>query len=294
MEAKVKALVAEFKLEEALDELISQAQTQTQRKQNTLLVMKGKLAMLEEQRFAGILDADEVARQKAALAHQILDIADGSPLDFEMPQPVGEAKVMVQKTMVVPAAKKSAAYSYFLWGAVLLLAVLSVIFIAKSSDGEKTPAEQSSPTVPTEGGTGGEAIAENTTEISPNTASDRPLKVLDFPNYRRKFNFLDFQYEFQDVVAEAYSDTEIKLTIRYHLSCKSNLGVCYRAVPRIYAGGNPIGPTHQKELAGWFEHNATAKDELIFVLPADANSFQFELSRDGSTWRRPFKILIGQ
>jgi cytochrome c-type biogenesis protein CcmH/NrfG len=83
--AQVRELVADFKLEKALELLISQAQTQSQRKQNALLVLKGKLALLEEQNLAGILDHSEVARQKAAIAHQILDIADGSSLDEELP-----------------------------------------------------------------------------------------------------------------------------------------------------------------------------------------------------------------
>ncbi|MCU0347867.1 MAG: hypothetical protein MUC59_13085 [Saprospiraceae bacterium] len=290
MEEKVKELVSDFKLDEALDVLIAQAQTQNQRKQNTLLVLKGKLALLEEQRLAGMLDADDIARQKAAIAHQILDIADGSPLDHELPQPVPE-QVLVQKTVSVPASNGGMG-KYLLIGGLLVVAVLAGVFFARNRGNEpgmQEPAQTERTTVPA---SPTEPISEETTTgpAQPSSPAGDELAV-DFPNYRKKFNFLDFQYNFQEVTATQYSDTELRLIIKYILTCRNNAGSCYRAIPRILVDGNPIGPTHQKDLLGYYSSNTTIEDELTFVLPANGKEYLFELSRDGSTWKRAFKIL---
>ncbi|MBK8562987.1 MAG: hypothetical protein IPN76_06455 [Saprospiraceae bacterium] len=288
-EDKVKDLVTDFKLDEALDLLIAQAQNQNQRKQNTLLVLKGKLAMLEEQGLAGMLAADELARQKAAIAHQILDIADGSPLDHELPQPKPE-QVTVQKTVSVPTEAGCMGKNLII-GSLLLAAVLLGVFIAKNTGEDST--QQTEQTKPVEGEKQpGEAEipqpADN--EAQPSTPTEGQLLVHDFPNFRKKFNFLDFQYEFTEVTAEHYSDTEIQLEITYDLLCRNNSGICYRAIPRIYVNDSPIGPTDQLNTASWIEKGAKITDKLIFVLPA-AQSYLLELSRDGSNWKRGFRVL---
>lgn len=290
VEARVKELVTDFKLEEALDVLIAQAQTQNQRKQNALLVLKGKLALLEEQNLSGMLDPSDLARQKAAIAHQILDIADGSPLDHEIPTPgtTRPEKVLVQKT--VTASGGTSWMKYLLLAALLLASVLVGIFIAKSGSEKAKPdstAQRSEPNPSQSPVTDNKPVRDS----SPSVPNSGELKILDFPNYRKKFNFLDFQFDFRDVKAEPISDSEIKLTLKYYLTCKSNLGICYRATVRLYADGNPIAPAEQSNLAGWLEHNATITDDIDFVLPADTKTFEIELSRDKSTWKRPFKIL---
>ncbi|MCC6727243.1 MAG: hypothetical protein IT258_22250 [Saprospiraceae bacterium] len=280
-EAKVRDLVTDFKLDEALDLLIAQAQTQNQRKQNALLVLKGKLAMLEEQNLAGMLAHDEVARQKAIIAHQILDIADGSPLDFEITQP---EQVLVQKTVSVPTTTTSkSTLKLILIGAFLLAAILTGIFIVTSNSNKtQAPAE---PTLPKQD----ETVEDNTTPTTPEL--DKPVRVLDFPNIKKPFNFLDFVYEFAWAEAERISDSEIRLKIRCYITCKSNLGICYRANLRLSADGTAIDPTEQSNAVGWVEHGATISDDLIFVLPDNKKEFMVELSRDNSTWKRPFKIL---
>ncbi len=300
VEAKVKELVTDFKLEEALDILIAQAQTQTQRKQNALLVLKGKLAMLEEQNLAGILDPGDVARQKAAIAHQILDIADGSPLDHEIPTPIQSdgvtpshpvttrpEQVLVQKTVSVPTTGGSSPWmKYLLIAALLVVAVVAGIFISKSFGEKKSGiADESKPVQPSQ---------EQTTDVTNDhttSPSGGPLRVLDFPNLQQPFNFHDFGYEFRWADAEWISDSEIRLKMRCYITCKSNLGICYRATMQIYADGKPIAPAEQSNTADWVEHNATITDDISFVLPADAKEFHIELSRDKSTWKRPFKIL---
>ena len=126
VEAKVKELVTDFKLEEALEMLIAQAQTQTQRKQNVLLVLKGKLALLEEQSLSGMLGAEDVARHKATIAHQILDIADGSPLDFDVTVPKEPTSPpFVQKTVTLPSAGGGGTWvKYLLLVGLVVVAVL--------------------------------------------------------------------------------------------------------------------------------------------------------------------------
>jgi hypothetical protein len=291
IEAKVKDLIADFKLEEALELLIAQAQTQTQRKQNALLVLKGKLALLEEQNLSGMLDPSDVARQKAAIAHQILDIADGSPLDYEIPAPKEEeARATIQKTMSIPNQSSGGGKFLLLGG--LLAAVLLVGFFFAKSCGNQADNTAENQTVEPSNQTDTNSNQSQTEPAQPSEfdTSDE-LKVVDFPDYRKKYNFLDFQYEFQKVTAQSYSDTETKLTLRYLLHCQSNMGVCYRAIPRVLADGIEIGPTYQLNLDGWIAHDSTITDELSFVIPNNAKSYQFELLRDGSTWKRAFKIL---
>lgn len=277
--AQVRELVADFKLDEALDVLIAQAQTQNQRKQNALLVLKGKLALLEEQSLAGILEHSEVARQKAAIAHQILDIADGSSLDVELPkaqhsgQNTADTPVDNRKRMIIIAAS-------------FALVILAYFFIQKTDNSLKDNES---------------AIENNQEQSEQNTAdednpstnnpSDAPLKLLNFPTLKQPFNFLDFGLEFAWANAEWYSDTEISLKIRYYMNCKSNLGVCNRPTLLIYADGKPISRLEQTNTSIAIDNKSTATDDVNFVLPATAKDFHIEFSRDHSTWKRPFKIL---
>jgi Effector-associated domain 11 len=288
IEARVKELVTDFKLDEALDMLIAQAQTQNQRKQNTLLVLKGKLALLEEQNLSGMLDPSDLARQKATIAHQILDIADGSPLDLGMTIPQPEPQAFVQKTVNAPAALGATWPKYLMLAVLLTLAVLAGVFISNNfGDKKANEADQPRPSQPKQEPS---TTADNN-DTAPVQPSDAPLKLLNFPNVKRPFNFLDFVYEFAWADVEWVSDNEIRLKIRCYLTCKSNLGNCYCGAVRIYADGKPFAPAEQSNLAGWVAHEATITDDLAFVLPANAKDYQIELSRDKSTWKRPFKIL---
>jgi hypothetical protein len=313
IESKVKELVTDFKLDEALDLLIAQAQTQNQRMQNALLVLKGKLAMLEEQALSGILDPADVARQKAAIAHQLLDIADGSPLDHEPPPMPAEPQVLVQKTVRVPTAQGGSTGKYLLFGGLLVAALVAGFFFAKScgnskeGTAHKTQSEQTTPASPTV--PNGQTTAEGATSPVSNNNPNQPaanqntsnirqpgsrLVINDFPNLSKGFNFLDLHYTFFTYGLGWVSDTEIKLTVKSGIACRSNIGICYRANLKVYADGVAISPSYQKDLLGWYEHKASVNDEVQFILPANAQSFAIELSRDNSTWKRPFKILSGK
>ncbi|MBI5917338.1 MAG: hypothetical protein HY842_18375 [Bacteroidetes bacterium] len=282
--SKVRELIADNKLEEALDVLINNEQHQSQERNNTLLLLKGKLAMLEEQEIAGLLDFEELARQRANISHQILKLTDGSPPDFEgtieNPEPV-----LIQKTIQAPAIAVPWV-KYLLVATLLLVVVVAGITLAKSFGEKKsTTAHEPQPGQP------GTEQPTHADEGQPNSPSSGPVKVLDFPNLQQPFNFLDFGFEFRWAEAEWISDSEIRLKIRCYITCKSNLGICYRAAMHIYADGKPIAPAEQSNAAGWVEHNAIITDDINFLLPAHAKEFQIELARDHSTWRRPFKIL---
>ncbi|MCF8246413.1 MAG: hypothetical protein K9J37_16310 [Saprospiraceae bacterium] len=293
IEAKVKELVTDFKLEEALDVLIAQAQTQTQRKQNALLVLKGKLAMLEEQNLNGMLDSSDLARQRATIAHQILDIADGSPLDYELPETAPAPPPLIQKNINLPAGSGSSIGKYLLIGGLLLAVVIAGFFFVKNSGSQPEETEQTQQTPTTDqANTAGPVSEEKQTEpAQPRQQTSDEIKVLDFPNYRKKFNFSDLQYTFQEVWAEAYSDTETKLTIQFQLHCRSNLGTCYRAIPVVYVDERRIGTSYQLTTSSWIAQDSTITDEIQFVLPNNAKSYLFELSKDGSSWKRAFKFL---
>lgn len=116
--------------------------------------------------------------------------------------------------------------------------------------------------------------------------------VQNLPSLKLPFNFLDFTVEFAWVNAEWISDTEIRLKMRYYLTCKNNLGICYREKIRLYVDSRPLAPESQSELAGWVAQDATVTNDVSFVFPADTKVFEIELARDKSTWRRPFGVLV--
>jgi hypothetical protein len=282
---KVKMLVGENRLVEALDSLLNEDPQQNERKKNALLLLKGKLNLLEEQRLAGMLSFDELARQKAAIAHKILDISDGSALDTPPPVHPPQPDVLVQKTATGskgrPAWRKYAGIGFGLLAAVFFLSK----FVG-TKQGQEIPARK---TEQREQTTSSPSSANETQAAS--TETQTTLKVHGFPRLKQPFNFLDFGMEFVWADAGWISDTEIRLKIRYYLTCKSNLGVCYRATIRAYADGKPYAPAEQSNLDGWIAKDTTATDDVAFVLPADAKEFHIEFARDHSTWKRPFKIL---
>lgn len=294
IENEVKSLVGEFKLEDALDLLIGEAKKQNERKENTLLILKGKLAMLNEQALAGMLDPAELARQKTVIAHQILDIADGSSLDLDAPVVEDEPQVVIQKTVQAPAGK-SLQWTWVIIAVCLGLALFTVLLLRTSDDNKKETAQSVQDETR-------KSESSKPTDESPSSQDNRPeanqsndkIKILDFPNLRQPFNFLDFKVEFTAVEAEWISDNEIKLSIRYQQSCRNNLGICYRQAIKIYADGKAIAPYEQSNTDGWVEKGASISDAIGFVLPAHAKEWMIELSREQSVWKRPFKLIYTQ
>lgn len=277
---RIKALIADNQLEQALNLMLGQEQWQGQERHNTLLLLKGKLAMIREQEMAGLLDVDEVMQQKLKIAHALLKMLNEKPGEFlNDPSPAAK-RVEVQKTAPALPGRPLAKYLFMGLGVVAVAFLLFKFSLNNPADGGDNKQAETQRSEQAE-------TAENPSTMS----GDKPLKVLDFPNLKKPFNFLDFRLEFVWADAEWMSDQSIRLKIRYYLTCKSNLGICYRAAIRIYADGRPIAPASQSNLDGWIEHEATATDDVTFELPADTEDFQIEFSRDHSSWKRPFKIL---
>ncbi|MCB0517824.1 MAG: hypothetical protein H6577_12690 [Lewinellaceae bacterium] len=276
----IKDLIADNQLEQALNLLIGIEQLQGMERHNTLLLLKGRLAMIKEQELAGLLDMDEIVQQKLKISHAVLKMLDEKPEAFPEGRATTTKRAESQKAQPAQPGKPWA--KYLLFGLGILVAGFLVFRLLAPGTVEEGKTENP-----------GQVHTDQTTvEDQPtNVPADKPLKVLDFPNLKKPFNFLDFGLEFAWADAEWVSDQEIRLKIRYYLTCKSNLGICYRAAIRIYADGKPIAPASQSNLDGWIEHEATATDDVTFVLPAGTKDFLIEFSRDHSTWKRPFKIL---
>ncbi len=277
---RIKALIADNQLEEALSLMIGMEKWQGQERHNTLLLLKGKLAMIKEQEMAGLLDMDEVMQQKLKIAHSLLKMLDEKPEDFYNDTSPAAKRVEVQKTAPTPSGNPMTKYLFIGLGLVAVAFLLFKFLVQNPADDRENRQADTQRSEQNE-------VAEN-----PATQpGDKPLKVLDFPDLKKPFNFLDFRLEFVWADAEWMSDQAVRLKIRYYLTCKSNLGICYRAAIRIYADGRPIAPASQSNLDGWIEHEATATDDVTFELPADTEDFLIEFSRDHSSWKRPFKIL---
>ncbi len=286
---QIRDLVGENQLEEALDLLIEREQSAGQERVNTLLILRGKLSMLEEQELAGTLDMEELMQQKARIAHALLKMTEDEPdAPAEAGPPVGTKHIEIRKT--VPAstsAGSSPVVKYLLIGVLLIAGVAAGISIVRffGSDGEK------------DRDLSGEKTEQPKTE-NPETSDVRPEEVhlLDFPNLNIPFNFSDIRYTFQEANLEKYSDgsaaepATFKLTLKMNLECRSNLGICYRETFRILVDGQPVEPAERQNYAGWIEHNASATDVLIFILDAGAREFSVELEKNKSFWRRSMPV----
>lgn len=291
---KIKSLVADNRLEEALDLLLAQTDNKNRERHHTLILLKGQLDSLREQELADLLSFEDLSREKRKIARTLLLMTDGDPAPISPSDTVGPRSKPVPNTGT--HFPKGIKYLLF-----VALALGGIYLFYQYSAGKTAPASvPDGPTVtepiPT---TKEELIHEDTPpELLPSNPSrnisqpaQKPIKVHDFPNLGQKFNFLDFQFDFQNVHAERMTDGEISLKINYTLTCRSNLDICHRASIRILADDAPFAPTDQTNLDGWIEHKTTIKDQLTFIVPANAKAYYIELSRDHSDWKRPFKIL---
>ena len=271
---QIKKLVADNRLEEALDRLINYEQDKGRERYNTLILLKGKLEMLEEQELADLLEFDDLEREKRKIAHAVLKMTDDDGRPTFEPSPTKE--VEIRKTVTVPE-KTSGVYGKYLILLVIVAGIVMGIFFMMSRfpSGNDNQVQNEK---------------QETRDVPPPNNSSGQLRLLDFPNIDRPFNFGDIQYHIKDVKVEKYSDTEIKLTLKIDLTCKSNLGMCYREEVRIVVDDNPIAPKERKAWEGYLEHNASTKEELVFVFPT-GEKYKVLLEKNSSTWERAFKIL---
>lgn len=287
---QIRNLVGENQLEQALDLLIEKEESTGQERVHTLLILRGKLSMLEEQELAGALDMEELMQQKAKIAFALLKMTEDEPdtgAEIHLPDSGGTTRtkhIEIRKTVPATAPTKGSPIQKYLLTAGVAIAVIAAILLFKDKDqGSSIPADTMDETT--------ETRAKN-----PNSPQTDPeeVRLLDFPNLNNPFNFSDIRYTFQEVNLEKYSDgsaTEpatVKLTLKMNLECRSNLGICYREAFRILVDGQPVEPTERQNYAGWIEHNASATDVLVFILDAGGREFSVELEKNKSFWRRGF------
>ncbi len=277
---KVKTLVAENELEEALDLMISAEEKSGQDRYHTLLLLRGRLSMLKEQELAGTLDFEEVMQQKAKIAHSLLRMTEGKTPEVKLPP--------IEPAQQVKPASSSIVSKYLLTGALIAAVAVAVFFILKPWDKNAEPQPREQITQKDE--------TPEKEESKPRESNDQ-VRLLDFPMLGQPFNFSDIRYTFREARLEKYSDGNasepamLKLTISMELICRSNMGICYREEIRILADGKPVAPAERENLAGWLEHNSSAVDVQTFIFAAGAKEYQLKLEKNKSTWRRTFKIL---
>ncbi|HHM21054.1 MAG TPA: hypothetical protein ENJ20_03425 [Bacteroidetes bacterium] len=294
---KIKTLVSDNRLEEALDVLIGVEKDKNRERYNTLILLKGKLEMLEEQELAGLLDFDELARQKLRIAHALLEMTDSKTpsIPAETPMPRHRAPV----------------YKYLLF-AVLALGLVWVVVPKPETPKDNSPQKKDQKTTPpkqqpiapienhnphTPQTTPDNKTAEKPTRKDnqpPTLPTNKTQRVLlkQFPPLNRPFNFGDIRYTFQNARIEKMPDGRLKMTLKINLLCRNNLGTCDREKIRIIADGKPFAPVRQLSTAKNMENKTTITDELIFALPANASAYRIQLSKYRSDWTRGFAIAI--
>lgn len=120
---KIRDLIADNQLEEALDVLIGVEQNKGQQRYHTLVLLKGKLDMLEEQEMAGMLDFDELSRQKMRIAHSILKMSEDE--NWSEPVAGGGKQINVQKN----AGSGNTIFKYLFFGVLGLAAVAGIFYM---------------------------------------------------------------------------------------------------------------------------------------------------------------------
>ncbi len=293
---KIKTLVADNKLEEALDLIIGVEQGKGQERYNTLLLLKGKLSMLEEQELAGLLDFEELAQQKLRIAHALLKMAnDGYP----------SAPAKHTGTGEIPPAPSSPIFKYLLMGAFAVIALLAVLYVAdrsKNKPPKELTQEQVDPVKEKPREIPPQAQRSHSEEKLPAKTADLPapaqkgktVRLLGFPDLDRPFNFGDIRYTFKEVEIEQYqsgASPKLKLTLKMNLKCRNNLGVCNRETVRILVDGKPIAPTGRPTGKKWMESGSSTQEKLSFIFDKGAKQYRIKLEKNRSNWTRGFKIL---
>lgn len=322
IEAKVKALVGDNKLEEALGVMLAQT-GQSERRHRALLLIKSRLTSLAEQELGGMISFDELSRQKAKIAHQILDIADGSLLDEEVKAPSGSD------------SKKSAGSLKFIVGGAAVLLAIAIIsfFFSKNADepvseNQTETQEELTPLVPNDTkAVEKKEVADFTEEkkepskekttspteydneqkverkepakeevVPPPAPAPKKVFTPDFPNVGRRFLYRDLYLTFQKpdlTLTGASASPKIKMKLPLTIKCRNNMGYCEREVIKITADGQSFSPT-RKASGGTLENGSEIQDELIFTLPASASSYRLNISKaDGNgPWVRGFKVFV--
>ena len=90
--------------------------------------------MLEEQEMAGLLDFDELARQKGRIAHSILKMTEGT---VSATEPIPTKRVEVQKT----ASSSIPIFKYLFFGLLIVAVAAGIFFMKKTNSKPAQPAK---------------------------------------------------------------------------------------------------------------------------------------------------------
>lgn len=322
---KIKNLIADNKLEEALDVLIGIEQSRGRERYNTLILLKGKLEMLEEQELADLLDFDDLAREKGKIAYSILEMTDDISTPPPNVQSIPTKHVEVQKN-VPSVSDSSPIFKYIIFG---LLGIAIVFFIYKMANNEtpanpeqepteqtteaekreqpnepEKPASNYQPTPPTNQP---KKVVEGPT-TKPKMVEDQPKEVVDqvkplppppsevrlsgFPKVGTTFSLGDTKFIFKEVnIKRLGSDGKLELTCKITFTCRTNFDTCTRPNISLLADNQTIAPSTHDRAHDWMDSGATVEEEMTFIFDIHASNYRIQLEKHNSPWVRGFKIL---
>ena len=278
---QVKALIANNDLKEALDLLISNGYMEGQERHNTILLLRSRLTMLQEQELAGMLDFDEVAQQKAKIAHALLQICEEKP-EVEVPAPPPVRERVIPKGDP-PIPKPPASFRrYFLVGTIAILSVFVLVFLVRKL-GKKAdrPAQ-----------TEVQRLPDGSNDSKESGRTDP--QILDFPRVNTQVNLGDMRYTIKGASVEKYSGGTGKLTftLNFDYECRTNLGKCSREKIRILADGKEGVLVGTQNTPEYVASGRNGSDQLRFSVDAGAKLYSIKIKKDGTgPWRRNFYIL---
>ncbi len=181
---KIKALVADNQLEEALDLLIGMEQERGRERYNTLILLKGKLEMLEEQELADLLEFDDLAREKRKIAHALLNMTDEMSEGASIRGPIVTKQVSAQKTV---SGNPAPVFKYLFFGLLLVAALVVAYNLTGDNDPATPPPGPADPTTEqkttepktTEPTTTKKQEPENTPAPPTNRRTEQPRQVVE-------------------------------------------------------------------------------------------------------------------
>lgn len=327
---QVKEMISNNELEEALNLLIEIEENQEKERYHTLLLLKGKLAMLKEQELSGMIGFDEVSEQKLRISHSLLKMTDD---EIEQQQRGG-----YQPQPSPPFREKETSIMPYVMGGIVVGMGALLFFLLREPKVENPPTEpvpkeeiikneptpekkittpkqvtptrqverKETPTRTVEKKETPPAVINQPrvqTETKPTPPPSAPpkkaeptpppepqVRLYQFPNLNRAFNFGDLKYTFTAANLDK-SGSQLNLRLKYDIKCRNNLGVCNRETTEILVDDQPIKPSKQRNPKKWMDSGTSTQEELVFTFPSNAQNYKIRMNKNGSTWVRGFKVL---
>ncbi|HFA52071.1 MAG TPA: hypothetical protein ENJ95_23895 [Bacteroidetes bacterium] len=314
---KVEALVADNQLEEALDLLIEAEQNKGQERYDTLLLLKGKLAMLDEQELSGMLDFDELARQKMRISHALLKITDDEAPARPAIKPTPQKHFEIQKTAPAPPSSTAPVFKYILMAFLAIAAAAAIYNWQKPTAIEQLPTDQShkeikntdkqtadeQPTKPKDRTPEStikkeEKPEEKTPPPTIPSTDDDPVRLNGFPKAGKTYSLGDTKFVINDIVARrlqkngAAAPAKLELSFKLELSCRTNLGQCTRPNVHLLMDDKVIEPLKHNRTKTWMAPGTSVVEELTFVFNVNNPACRIKLEKNNSPWVRAFRIFL--